>query len=94
MASDETNLNVIPMHVDDEASSAANPQLPMQVDDEVSYAAIPRQADGGPQSIPPLSISLDEVSVKLYKLQLELSLRTRDLANVLAKYDRAMIEGA
>ena len=36
--------------------------------DEAHSDAIPRHADGGPQFIPPLSISLNEVSAKLHEL--------------------------
>ena len=64
------------------------------MDDEAHSAALPQHVDGGPQFIPPLSISLDKVSAKLYEFQIKLSLCTLDLANVRPKYDRAMVEGA
>ena len=94
MDSDEALSNVVPMQVDGDVGVAAHPLPPVLMEDEAHSAALPRHVDGGPQFIPPLSISLDEVSAKLYELQMELSLRTLDLANVRAKYDRAMVEGA
>ena len=62
MDNDETQSNIVPMQVDGDVGVVAHPQPPMLADDEASTAALPRHIDGGPQFIPPLSISLDEVS--------------------------------
>ncbi|KAM7491085.1 hypothetical protein LguiA_034006 [Lonicera macranthoides] len=64
----------------------------MANEDDAS-SSYPCGGDVGP-SIPPRSISLGEVSEKIYQLQMELADRSFELENARRKLDMALVEGA